>query len=176
MNTRELNYAADVKLDPDALDVEWIRQPELARQYGDLVVRLRGKVSRRELQIKEKEASLVTEAQENPSKVFGKEKYTVKEMEAYIRNHPEFQQLERELLAEKEELAYSEVAKNEITYTRKAALENLVVLHGQKYFAGPVVPRNLREEMENREQVNAGIAESLESRGTRYTRVEEDKK
>jgi hypothetical protein len=40
-----------------------------------------------------------------------------------------------------------DIAKNEISFTRKAALENLVQLHGQQYFAGPKMPRDLKEEI-----------------------------
>ena len=36
--------------------------------------------------------------------------------------------------------------------TKKTALENLVKLHGQSYFAGPAIPRNLNKEWEQKEQ------------------------
>ena len=55
----------------------------------------------------------------------------------------------------------AEIVKNEISFTRKAALENLVQLHGQSYFAGPSVARNLQKErerkIEKRKQANTRI-------------------
>ena len=35
---------------------------------------------------------------------------------------------------------------------RKTSLENLVRLHGQQYFAGPKMPRDLRKEVDRRAQ------------------------
>ena len=35
---------------------------------------------------------------------------------------------------------------------KKSALENLVKLHGQMYFAGPSIPRDLDKEWEKREK------------------------
>ena len=39
---------------------------------------------------------------------------------------------------------------------RKAALENLVRLHSQSYFAGPAVPRNIAEERQMRDKAVQG--------------------
>jgi hypothetical protein len=62
----------------------------------------------------------------------------------------------------------AEVAKNEFSFTRKAALENLVQLHGQNYFAGPKVPRNLSKERDEKEErqkrVMTNISQSLRSK------------
>jgi hypothetical protein len=51
---------------------------------------------------------------------------------------------------------------------RKSALENLVKLHGQQYFAGPMVPRDLTHEWKNKQQqqkeeveVDKGIGKSM---------------
>jgi hypothetical protein len=45
---------------------------------------------------------------------------------------------------------------------RKSALENLVRLFGQSYFAGPKMPRDLHWEKEEKEKsVNSGIAKHL---------------
>ena len=40
---------------------------------------------------------------------------------------------------------------------RKDALENLVRLHGQQYFAGPKIPRDLPSEMEKRTNKNKEV-------------------
>jgi hypothetical protein len=54
---------------------------------------------------------------------------------------------------------------------RKSALENLVKLHGQQYFAGPMVPRDLTHEWKSRQQqlkeeeeVDRGVGKSMRRR------------
>ena len=50
---------------------------------------------------------------------------------------------------------------------QKTALENLVKLHGQQYFAGPSVPRDLSKEWERHERqksVDAGVGKKLQWR------------
>ena len=62
----------------------------------------------------------------------------------------------------KEELEYAELAFQEIAWTRKKSLENLVILHGQQYFAGPKMPRNISEEREIKQKsVNEKIGSGL---------------
>jgi hypothetical protein len=51
--------------------------------------------------------------------------------------------------------------------SKKSALENLVKLHGQNYFAGPTIPRNLNKEWlesQKEKQVNTEISKSLQRR------------
>ena len=113
-------------------------------------------------------AELIAKVSTNPEKCLGDGvKATVATTEAYYRNHKEHKQAKQEWIDAQYECNMAEVAKWEIGNSRKAALENLVKLHGQNYFAGPSVPRNLTKEWEMKEhddQVNSGIANKLSKR------------
>ena len=55
----------------------------------------------------------------------------------------------------------AEHAKNEINFTRKAALENAIVLLGQNYFAGPSVPRDLYSEAAKRREASERVDKKI---------------
>jgi hypothetical protein len=144
----ELNYEEDVKIDQDALDVEWLGQASLGLKYGRNVAHWHHVVARLEEEKKTMRSELIMEANKHPEKCCGKEKPNAADIEAYYRSSENYQGVVSKLLDAQYEAEYAEVAKNEICYSRKSALENLVKLHGQMYFAGPKVPRNLSKEWE----------------------------
>ena len=161
----KLDYEQDMKIEHSELDVEWLEQAELARRYGVLVAELRGQLQLTELKLKELKASLSIEIRDNPEKKLGKPKATIAEVEDHITLDPEVGRLARVIIQKQEELKYAEIMHSEIAFTRKAALENLVTLHGQNYFAGPKTPRSLDEAREARtKRVNASTAKSLNKR------------
>ena len=147
----ELNYEKDIRISEGDLDLEWLSQAELAMKYGRIWAAARKKLTLAEENIKVIRAELIAEANEDPKKCCKKEKPNAADIEAYYRTHPEHQQAKKEWVEAQYECNMAEVAKNEFSFTRKAALENLVQLHGQNYFAGPKVPRNLSKERDNKE-------------------------
>ena len=140
-----MDYENDIKIDETALDVEWLDQPRLALKYGKHLIRLKTKLKAAETKKKFIRSTLILEVNKNPS-LAHKTKPNKEDIEAYYRTHPQYQEIEDEYNELLSEVEYAEIAKNEICFTRKMALENLVVLHGQQYFAGPRVPRNISEE------------------------------
>lgn len=158
-----MKYEEDCKIDETALDVEWLEQSELAMKYGEHWVRCNTKYLRAEERIKVVRSELVKMAYDNPDKHLGKGvKATAQTVEAYYRNHPKHISAKEDWIQAMEDLKMAEVAKWEISNTRKQALENLVILHGQKYFAGPSIPRNLTYEKERRiKKRNKGISNNL---------------
>jgi len=152
-----LNYEQDTKIDETALDVEWLEQADLARRYGQYVADLKYEVNKLEEQKKAQRSELIHEANLNPYESTGKKTPNAGDIEAFYRRDPEYQRVVQRLLDKQYELEYAEVAKNEVAFTRKAALENLVRLHGQQYFAGPSVPRDLSKERQNQYQQNAKV-------------------
>lgn len=153
-----MNYEEDVRIDPDSLDVEWLGQAELGLKYGKHLARLHQIVSLAEEKKKTIRSGLILKANENPEQCCGKEKPNANDIEAYYRNHEDYKAAVAEYLDAQHEAEYAEVAKSEICFTRKAALENLVKLHGQMYFAGPHIPRNLSEEWNKKQkEVNEKI-------------------
>lgn len=146
------NYQRDMAIDVTALDVEWTEQAELAMKYGRLWTEAQDAASRADENVKYVRSKLILEISKNPEK-FGIDKVTDVKIEAAYRVHEDYVDAKDEWLDKVNELNLLSIAKNEISFTRKSALENLVVLHGQQYFAGPKVPRNIKEEIENRQAI-----------------------
>ena len=147
----ELNYKEDVKINEAALDLEWLDQAELAVTYGKEWATIRKKVALLDEKIKVTRSKLIRKANENPKECLGQDKPTIQAVEAYYRTHKKHQKLKQELIEAQEELDLVEVAKNEIAFTRKSALENMVKLYASDYFAGPNVPRDLSK-LRNRDE------------------------
>ncbi len=145
-----MNYEEDIRIDVDQLDVEWTEQATLALKYGKHFAKCKKILSEAEETIKITRSELIKEANEDPEGCCDKEKPNAGDIEAYYRNHERHKKAKEEIIRLQYELDMAEVAKNEISFTRKAALENLVILHGQQYFAGPKIPRNLSTEVEKR--------------------------
>lgn len=160
----ELDYEKDMKIDPDALDIEWLEQAPLALQYARYLGEIRAEVKRATEQKKIKRSELIQEANASPEACCGKAKPNAADIEAYYRTHDDYKEVVEKLISQEEELAYAELAFNEIAWTRKKALENLVTLHGQQYFAGPKMPRNISKEWKAKQKqrnTNAKIACSM---------------
>ena len=157
-----LDYEKDTHIDATALDVEWLEQAELARKYGKHIAGLRRNVRRLEEKKKTIRSELILQVNNDPQALIGKAKPNANDIEAYYRTESVYKEAVEELNDAYEELEHGENAKNEIAFTRKKALENLVILHGQMYFAGPAVPRNLSKEIEKRnQQSNSAVAKKM---------------
>lgn len=156
-----MNYEKDIVIDCDALDVEWLEQAELAVKYGKYWARCKDRVTRAEENIKLIRSELIAEANDEPVKCCNKERPNAADIEAYYRRDKRHIEAKDEWMEALNELNIAEVVKNEISFTRKAALENLVILHGQQYFAGPSVARNLNKERElkqaKRQEINTRV-------------------
>lgn len=160
-----MNYEEDVQIDETALDVEWLEHGALALRYARHAAQCAAEVRRLEEVKKTIRSELILEVNANPEELIGKKSPNAGDIEAYYRSHPRYQKAVEKVLAAQEEAEFAEVAKNEICFTRKKALEMLVQLHGQQYFAGPRIPRDLAEEREIRQKkMNAGIARKMQRR------------
>lgn len=142
-----MTYDEEIEIDEQALDVEWLNQPKLMLKY----TRARAE-AQRELDMA-KEIRDVTRARvdkairEDPEKhgvVAGPRGITEGGITAAIADHPDYIKANRAYVDSSYEfnVATGVVAAFD---QRKTALENLVRLHGQSYFAGPKVPHDLGE-------------------------------
>lgn len=169
MREQEIDYKRDVKIDFDNLDLEWIDQPELARKYAKHLTSLKREVGRLEEKKKTIRSELIDLVNRNPEKYTGKKSPNAADIEAAYRRDKEYQKTVEELLDAQEEAEYGEYVYNEISFTKKKSLEQLVQLYISQYFAGPNVPRNLMEEFkrkrkeqeEKQRSVNEGIGQKL---------------
>lgn len=172
----KLDYEEDMRIDETALDVEWLDQGTLALKYGKHLADLHKQVAKLEERKKTMRSELILKANQFPEESCGKEKPNTADIEAYYRNHERYKKIADELIEVQYEAEFAELAKNEIVFTRRQALENLVILHGQQYFSGPSMPRNLPQEREKREErqrkVDTGIASALSNAMSRKKRSE----
>ena len=144
-----MNYEQDMKIDEAALDVECVNQARLALKYGRHWAECRQELQLAEENIKLVRSELIKEANEDPEGYLGAGiKPTAPVVEAYYRNHKRHKAAKKEWVDAQYEANVAEIAYKALTYDKKMALESLIKLHGQNYFAGPDVPRDLTQEME----------------------------
>jgi len=155
-----MDYNKDVSIDESALDIEWLEQPSLMMKYG---------IHRADLQLeveRTKERIEIVKAELDKSIRSAPDSYDIpKVSESAITNtillQPQYQKAKEAYRKLKHELDYAWAASNAID-SKKSALENLVKLHGQQYFAGPKMPRELRREREiKQEDANRGVGNKL---------------
>ena len=162
-----MNYEQDMTIDVNALDVEWAGQARLMLQYAKHAAKTRLEVE----QVKEKldilRAELDMKIRVDPEK-FGIVKLTESVVSSTIITQKEYVTTNEEYLLIQYENNMAQGAVKALD-GKKTALENLVKLHEQQYFAGPSVPRDLSKEWERHERqrtVDAGVGKKLQRRKT----------
>jgi len=158
-----MDYELDMDIDPDQLDVEWLEQANVAFKYGRNWSNCRAELLRTEENIKLVRSEIIKQVNEDPDRYLGEGvKPTAPVVEAFYRNNRRHKEAKKEWVQAQFEANVAEIAYKEISYTRKAALENLVKLHGQSYFAGPSVPHNISDLKEKRkEEIEHRIGSTL---------------
>lgn len=156
-----MNYEADIKIDETVLDLEWLEQPNLMLKFTRYSAEMRKVADEIEAELDVIKAEVEKEVREDPEK-FGIKKITEAAVKAAILLDTRFIKVNKDLIQAKFEAKVAEGAVKAFDH-RKDALENLVKLHGQQYFAGPRVLRDLHEKAEERrEKINKGIASALQ--------------
>lgn len=148
--TAGLDFDRDSSIDESALDVEWLDQASLTMRYGRYEADCRKDLDHAKAKLEIVEAELDQDIRTNPEK-YGLEKITETAISKVITNSPEQAKAQEKVREAAYELNMAQAAMKAI-YAKKDALENLVRLHGQQYFAGPSIPRNLSKEWEDRAQ------------------------
>jgi len=146
-----MNYEKDIGIDENALDVEFVRHPLKFLKYAEHLAHTEKVTKRAHENLKTIKAKLSNQALSDPTLCAGG-KATAVAIEAYYRTNEKY-------LEAKESWVETEYEKDmalnavQAMNAKKTSLENLVRLHGQQYFAGPSVPRDLAQEMEQRTSV-----------------------
>lgn len=150
MEEREINIDRDLRIDETGLDVEWLNQPSLMFKYSREFARAEREVSRLKEKIKVERAKLSKEVRLNPERyIKGDIKVTEAVYHGIIDTHQTIRDLEAELIEAEYEVTMVKGAVESVKQ-RKDALQDLVKLHGQNYFAGPKMPRNLEHEVQRK--------------------------
>ena len=140
----EPDFERDMEINPDALDVEWLAQPELYCRYANAASEAEAVAKRASEHKKTTEANLTHLVNAEPDRLQGA-KPTVANVQSYIQLHPDYGAAMTILIEAEHDAARLRngmFAMNQ----RKDALENLVRLCLGQYFAGPVSPRDLKKE------------------------------
>lgn len=141
MSEVELDYKEDLLIDINALDEEWLDQPNLFMRYAEASAQAEKELRRMHEKVKTIRSELVFKAfSEGTVKIKDKEAKVVGSVaEAYYRINPDYRKAKQELIRCEHT---TEVLRGAVSafHQRRAALERLVMLHGQQYFAGPNVP------------------------------------
>ena len=134
----------DLSIDPQQLDVEWLRQPRLMQSLVEVQANARMAVGSTKDQLSLVEADLAQKIRKSPED-FDLEKVTESSVKEVILLHEDRQQAAEALNQAQHSydvvLGYVRACEH-----RKAALEDLVRLLGQGYFAGPIAPREIQDE------------------------------
>ena len=142
---KELNYKQNVTIDEGALDYELLIQADLRRKYGENLSEMESRRDRMQDQLDVVKAEIDRDIRNAPESF----DISVKLTETVVTNTILLQEDFREKLELVRDLEYEvKYAKHAVQSIdhKKSALEELVKLHGQSYFAGPSIPRNLSEE------------------------------
>lgn len=160
-----MDFEIDVMIDESALDVEWLNQPSLAIKYGRNWAECYRTFQQAEENVKLIRSELIKEVLTDPDEYLGDGiKPTAPAIEAYYRTHKKHKKAKEKWVTAQYELNMADIAKKEIAISRKLALQNLVELHGQNYFAGPNIPRELsyeRTKEKHQKKVDGGVAKKM---------------
>lgn len=124
-----------IEIDPLRLDEEWLRQPELYLDYAERLAEAKKLHAQAKAQLDLTNAKLYTDICERPS-YYGLMKTTKDLVDAVITQEEDFQKATQALIKAKYNMDLLDAAVTALDH-RKKALENMVWLHGQSYFATP---------------------------------------
>jgi len=160
-----MNYEEDVKIDDSALDIECADQASLFLKYAKHAAEARRTLDDVKQSLDITKAEIDKQIREDPEK-FGIAKVTEGSIQSAILTDKTYAKAYKTFSDAKFE---ADMAQNAVQAmnTKKDMLETLTKLHGQSYFAGPRVPRDLTKERQLKEKkVDSGVAKHLIRRTT----------
>ncbi len=169
MIMEEPNYEKDLDIDPNNLDVEWLRQPQLISNYSRLKADADKHVRELEEEKKTLRSELMLEAWRKGEKLL-KVKPTVTSVEAWYRLQPDYISVIDELNDAYHEAEVLEGAVRGLAH-KKTALENLVVLLGREYFSAPNAPHDLSKAYEDsKKNLQKAAKDKIKDKKSRRTK------
>jgi hypothetical protein len=141
MDKQELE--ADRAIDPSQLDVEAVRQAETYSKWAERQIIASTHVETLEFELSVLESELQIQARNVPVQQ-GCKAPTEASFKAWVAGHPKLREKTLAIIDAKREEGLLKTAASSL-HMKKQMLELLGQLHGQQYFAGPGVPRNLME-------------------------------
>jgi len=168
------DFEQDLEINPNELDVQASMQAEIYFKWAEKAVKARERLDRAKFQLEVSQATLSSQARVDPDS-FGITKVTKTGLDAAVKSHPDYVEAYEEYLKAKSSSALMDKAADAMEQ-KKRMIEVLITLHGQQYFAGPSVPRNLSEAWkEAKEKTSARVLEKQKAKiRTRIKRKESD--
>ena len=135
----EINIKKDFEIEPDALDIEWLKQPRLRLKYADLSAETRKKSRDLKQRVKQVKAEISKEVRARGGKIT--DSLLDMEVELDLR----YQQAVTEL---SQAMYEDDVISGRLQAVddKKYSLQDLVKQWIGNYFAGPKEPRDLKKE------------------------------
>lgn len=137
----DLNLNSELHIDPTMLDVECLRQPELFMKWAEMEVEAHSDVERAKLRMDVIKSQIDKNVREDPAK-YGLSKITEAAVTSAVLSSEEYRAAYTNFISAKENASLLDHAVRAFEQ-RKAMINNLIILHGQQYFAGPSVPHDL---------------------------------
>ena len=150
-----IDYEKDTKIDPDALDLECLGQADLMMKYSRHCADMEDVRDRAKENLEFVKAEMDSDIRKNPEN-YKLEKVTDKAVESLIPLQDHYRSASIAYLDAKHEYNVARGAVDAIE-GRKSMLESLIKLHGQSYFAGPNVPRDLNREKKLKDEIQAEV-------------------
>lgn len=145
MDINNFSFEADVSINPNALDVEWLEQPQTFMRYAMAAVDARDEMDRLKEEVDVVKAELDNKIRSAPEEFLGGAKVTNPAVDACILRSEVYQKAFDRYLQARKTYEYL-MAGVRAMDMKKTALENLVRLQGQQYFSAPKEPRDLSSE------------------------------
>lgn len=143
--------AKDVlNIDPNALDSEWIRQPNLYFQWSAKLAEAQSDRDQAKGEIDLVYSELDRKIRENPD-TFGITKVTEHAIKACIPGRKRYKQALAKYNELRDRANVYQALVNALDHKKKA-LESLVHLHGQNYFSAPRPPKGTHEMVDEMEK------------------------
>lgn len=150
MNKPEFTYEKDTTIDASALDIEWLQQPQLMMKYTQHEAKCQQRYESAKTNYDIIKAELYKDISSNPEE-YDLAKTTEIAIQQAMRQTAKYKDAKDTLHQAQYNWNMAQAAVKSM-YAKKDALENLVRLYGQQYFAGPSMPRNIDKEWEKKEK------------------------
>lgn len=156
-------FQRDKEIDPGRLDVECVKQADLFFKWAQAAVDASFDVDRAKLHLDVVKAKLDLECRKDPAS-FGLAKSTESAVDAAVKTHDDYKEAYEEFIEARKNSKLLDAAVTTMEQ-KKRMLEVLITLHGQQYFAGPSVPRDLVADWkEHQERVGSDVNDQQRSR------------
>jgi len=166
-------YDKDISIDESAIEQEWLRQSDLVMKYGLKLAEAEFHLNRKSEELSSKKAELDIDIRSNPEK-YDLEKVTEPAIKAAMSLDEGYKEVNTKILQLQLEVqGYRAVLR--ALDSKEKALSSLTKLHGQEYFAGPMIPRNIVEERKQfQEDLDEKVGNRLSSWKKRMKDIVED--